>query len=207
MKNPKPFVITINRQLGSGGAYIGRNLAQKLNVFYADREIINQAAQQLSVLEEDLELRDEKILTFWQSFLQVSAFVPDAYMPPQMMPPTDRELYETEAEIIEHIVKERPAVIIGRCGFHILHGYSNHVSIFLHGEVAFRKDRVQKIYNVTKEVAGKMIAQSDKARALYCNTFTGKVWSDARNYDLSIDTSKTDIDQTVDFILNYLELR
>ena len=68
MKLNSPFVITISRQLGSGGAYIGKQLAKNLNIFYADREIINMAAKQLSVLEEDLQSRDEKVSSFWQSF-------------------------------------------------------------------------------------------------------------------------------------------
>ena len=66
MKNTSPFVITISRQLGCGGAYVGQQLAKHLDVFYADREIISQAAKQFSVLEEDLKSRDEKILSFWQ---------------------------------------------------------------------------------------------------------------------------------------------
>lgn len=198
--------VTISRQLGSGGAYVGQQLAKKMNAFYADREIISRAAKQLSVLEEDLESRDEKTLSFWQSFLQFSAFAPDVYIPPQMIAPTDHELFKAEAEIIEHIAKERSSVIIGRCGFHILRKYPSHVSIFLHGDIAFRKGRIQKLYNVSAEVAGKMITQSDKERALYCNTFTGKEWTDARQYDISIDTSKIDIDKSVELILNYLEL-
>ena len=97
MKNTSPFVITISRQLGAGGAYIGQQLAKNLNVFCADREIISQAAQQLSVLKEDLESRDEKILSFWQSFIRSYAITPDTYVPPQIMPPSDRQLFKIES--------------------------------------------------------------------------------------------------------------
>ncbi|MFA6335143.1 MAG: cytidylate kinase-like family protein [Bacteroidales bacterium] len=206
MEKTTQFVITISRQLGCGGAYLGQQLAEKMNIFYADREIIRKAAKQLSTLEEDLELRDEKVFSFWNSFFQTTTFIPDVYIPQKMMTPTDRELFEAETEVIEHIVKERSAVIIGRCGFHIFREYPNHVSIFLHGDIAFRNERIKKQYNVSKEVAGKMIAQNDKERALYCKTFTGKDWADARNYDICIDTSKVDIDKTVELILNYLKL-
>jgi len=206
MKNTSPLVITISRQLGSGGAYVGQQLAKKMNVFYADRDIICQAAKQLSLLEEDLESRDEKILSFWQSFIQPFAIAPDVYMPPQIIPPSDSELFNVEAKIIERIAKERSAVIIGRCGSYILREHPNHVSIFLHGEITFRKGRIQKLYNVSEEVAGEMITQNDKERARYIHTFTGKEWTDARQYDLAIDTSKIDVDKTVEFILKYWEL-
>jgi CMP/dCMP kinase len=201
-----PFVITISRQLGSGGSYIGQQLGKKMSIFYADREIIRKAARQLSILEEELEPREEKILSFWQSFLKMSAFVSDVNILPKMLTPTDRELFEIEADIIEHIAKERSAVIIGRCGFHILRGFPNHVSIFLHADTAFRKDRIRKLFNVSEEDAGKMIVQSDEERAFYCKTFTGKIWADARNYDFSIDTGKVGIDETVELILSYLKL-
>jgi cytidylate kinase len=206
VKNTSPFAITISRQLGCGGAYIGQQLAKNLDVFYADREIIGQAAKQFSILKEDLESRDEKILSFWQSFIRSYAIAPDTYVPPQIIAPSDRELFKTESEIIARIAKERSAVIIGRCGYYVLRDHPNHVSIFLHGDITFRNGRIQKLYNVSEEVAGKMIAQNDKERANYNHTFTGKEWTDARQYDISIDTSKIGVDKTVEFILKYLDL-
>jgi cytidylate kinase len=207
MQQTLPFVITISRQLGSGGAYIGQQLAKNLNVFYADREIIGQAAKQLSVLEEELEPRDEKILSFWQTYKQSLKFeiAPYANMPPQIIDPTDRELFKTEAKIIERIAKEHSAIIMGRCGSYILREHPNHVSIFLHGDITFRKGRIQKLYNVSEEVAGKMIAQNDKDRAHYNHKLTGKEWTDARQYDISVNTSKIGVDKAVEFILKYLE--
>ena len=206
MKNTSPFAITISRQLGCGGAYVGQQLAKNLGVFYADREIIGQAAKQFSILKEDLESRDEKILSFWQSFIQSYAIAPNTYVPPQIIAPSDRELFKAETEIIERIAKERSAVIIGRCGSYVLREHPNQVSIFLHGDITFRKGRLQKLYNVSEEVAGKMIAQNDKERANYNHTFTGKEWTDARQYDISIDISKIGIDKTVEVILKYLDL-
>jgi len=205
MKNTLPFVITISRQLGAGGAYIGQQLAKNLNVFYADREIISQAAQQLSVLKKDLESRDEKILSFWQSFIRSYAITPDTYVPPRIMPPSDRQLFKIESGIIARIAKEHSAVIIGRCGAYILREHPNHISIFLHGDIPFRKGRIQNLYNVSEEVAGEMIVQNDKERALYHHTFTGTEWTDARRYNVSIDTSKIGVDKSIEVILKYLE--
>jgi CMP/dCMP kinase len=206
IQNP-PFVIAISRELGSGGAHVGQQLAKKMNILYVDHEIIRQAAKQLSVLEEDLESREEKLSSFWKSFLESYKFgTPDVFIPSKINIPTSRELFKVETKIIEHIAKERSAVIIGRCGSYVLREHPNHVSIFLHSDVAFRKDRIQKLCNVSEEVAGKMIAQSDKERALYHYTFTGKEWTDARRYDISIDTSKIGLDKSVELILKYLEL-
>ena len=208
MEQTKKFAITISRQLGSGGAYIGQQLAKKLNIFYADREIIDKVAKQFAILEEDAVSNDEKILSFWESFLQFNSMATDLYVPPKLLAPTDRELFQAEAEIIKHIVDEKPAVIIGRCGSYILYDFPNTVRIFLHGDLVSRKKRIKKLYHVSEVAAEDMIDQSDKERARYCRIVTDKKWewNDARHYDLTIDTSKLDVDKCVDLILNYLNL-
>lgn len=207
MKQTEPIIITINRQLGCGGAYIGQQLADKLNIFYADREIIRHAAKQLAVLEEEIDSREEKVPSFWESLFQNSALAADIYVPQRILPPTDRELFDAEADVIRHIAKEKSAVIIGRCGFHILQDHPHLIKIFLHASKEFRSNRIQRIYEVSKEEADKMIIQNDKGRMAYCKTYTGKEWADARNYDLCIDTSKIDVDKAIEFVLNYLRVK
>jgi len=204
MNQALPFVVTISRQLGAGGVYVGQQLANKLNLFYADHEIIRQAANQLSVLEEALESREEKLSSFWKSFLQLLTFgTPDVYIPPKVNIPTSRELFEAETEVIKRIAKESSAVIIGRSGSYVLRDHPNHISIFLHGDLNFRRSRIQKLYHVSEEAAEKMIARSDKERALYHRTFTGKEWTDATRYHISLDTSKISFDKSVELILKY----
>jgi cytidylate kinase len=208
MKQTMPLVITISRQFGSGGRFIGQELSKNLNLFYADREIVNKAAAQFSVSVKDLESRDEKLPSLWDYFLENIVVAPGAYVPSQIvLPPTTRELFKTEKEIIEHIVEKGSAIIIGRCGFHIFREYPNHVKIFLHSGCDNRIQRVSKLYDIQEETAAKMLDKKDRERALYCKTFTGKDWSNVTNYDISIDTGKIDIDKTVKFILNYLEQR
>ena len=208
MEQTRSFVITISRQLGSGGAYIGREVAKSLNLFFADREIISQAAKQLSTLEDNLESRDEKILSFWHSFIKAPPQARGVYMAPisPILEFTDNELFIVESDIIKRIASEGPAVIIGRCGFDVLREYPDHISIFIHADKEFRSKRIQKIYGQLYEDAEKMMQKSDKERAAYCKSFTGKEWSDARNYDLSINSGKLGIDKTVEYIIDYLKL-
>jgi cytidylate kinase len=202
-----PRVITISRQLGSGGAYIGEKLAQQLNMYYADREIINQAAKQLALFDEDIATHDERTRSFLELLFQNNPFITtETYIPPQVLGPTDEQLFETEKEIIEHIAEEQSAVIVGRCGSYILREHPNHVSIFLHANMSFRKNRIQEAYGVSEKEAAKMMAQSDEDRAKYHQTFTNKNWTDTRQYDLCIDTSKPGVDASLDLIVKYLQL-
>jgi len=206
MKESSPFIITISRQLGSGGAYIGQQLAKKLNIFYADREIIIQAAKQFSVLEEDLESSDEKKGSFWQSIIQSYGFgTLDAFVPPQITLPTDSILFKAESEIITHIARERSAVIIGRCGSHILRDLPNHVSIFLHADLPFRRWRIQQVYKLSEKEATQKVIQSDKERSLYYHAFTGKEREDTTQYDISLNTGKIGLDKSVEIIMQYLD--
>ena len=102
MEEKLQIAITICRQLGSGGAYIGQQLANRLGIGYLDREIIRQAAKQLSLLETDLESHDEKISSFWENLFKFGYITPDAYIPPKFFVPSDKELFMIESEIIKH---------------------------------------------------------------------------------------------------------
>jgi len=205
--NKTPCVaVTISRQLGAGGVYVGQQLAKKLDFFYADREIIREAAKKLSVLEEAVESREEKIGSFWKSFLRpYTVGMTDAYVPPKANIPTTRELFEAETQVIKRIARESSAIIIGRCGSHILQEHPNHIGLFLHADMVFRKKRIAVFYSMSEEAAEKMIIRSDKERALYHRTFTGGHWTDATRYDMTLDTGKIGFDQSVDIILKYIE--
>jgi len=209
MTPSKSFSISISRQLGAGGAYVGQQLANKLNIVFADRDILRDAAHRLSTFEENIESREERILSFWHSFVK-SLPQNDLITVPSVAPTleyTDQELFEAEAEIIKKIVHEHSAVILGRCGHYILRDEPNHISIFLHADKEFRINRVQKLYNLPNYEATIMVEKSDKDRTAYCKTFTHKEWMKASNYDLSIDTAKLGLEQAVELVLKYVQIR
>ena len=206
MENNKNIIITISRQLGCGGAYIGQEIAKQLGIMYADREIINKAAEKLSSTDEEMAKFDEKPLTFWQSFFQNSAAISNIYIPPQIVNPIDFELFETEADIMRNMAKSNSAVIVGRCGFYALKDYPNHIKIFLFGSFKSRCRRIEKLYKISNLEAEKMILKSDKDRSEHCSHFTGTDFYDVRNYDLAINTTNKDIDKIAELIVNYVKM-
>ena len=208
MTPSKSFSISISRQLGAGGSFVGQQLASRLNIFFADRDIVRYAANRLSTFEENLESREERLLSFWHSLLKTLPQKDVLTVPAvaSALEYTDQELFDTKAEIIKKIVHEKSAVILGRCGHYILRDEPNHISVFLHADQEFRINRIQKLYNLQNDEATKMVEKSDKERAAYCKTFTHKEWMNATNYDLSIDTSKFSLEQTVELILQYIRL-
>ena len=206
-QNP-PLVITISRQLGSGGSYIGQQLAKKLDMYYADHDIISKAAEQLSFTENDVAFKDEKVESFWESFLRYNVLSQDINVPAYTrFAPTSRQLFDAESKIIHRIAEEGAAIIIGRCGFHVLAGYLNKVSIFLYSDIEFRTKRIQKTENLSEKEARKAILLSDKERKMYIKNFAEREWTEAQNFDLCIDTGKIGFDNSVELIIDYLNLR
>jgi CMP/dCMP kinase len=189
LKQNAPYVLTISRQIGSGGAYIGQRLARKLGISYIDREILHHAAQRLNIPEKHVISRDERVTPAWRSLLQSSAYSsPYAYVPPRLDIPSDEELYRTESDVILDIAKQDSAVIIGRAGYYVLRDDPRHLSIFLHAAFTFRQQRVQELYHVSSSEASKMIRSSDGARASYLRVVTGEDWKNATQCHISLDT-------------------
>ncbi|HBF38140.1 MAG TPA: cytidylate kinase-like family protein [Firmicutes bacterium] len=210
MTNTSNIVITISRELGSGGAYVGQQLASRLDMLYVDRQIVSKAVQQLKVMEEDLEYRDETRTSFWQSVLQRCAnSLPnlDGYSPPLPVSLTDEEFYKAESDVITRIVLENSAVIVGRGSSYIFRQYPRHVSVFLHADLAFRNQRVQELYQVSAGEAKKLIEKIDKERSHYLNAMTGRDWANSRYYHLAVDSGSIGLERTLDIILAYVKAR
>jgi len=208
MEDNKPLIITISRQLGSGGASIGQKLSDRFGICYADREIVHQAAQKLNLLDNDLEYRDEHVESFWDSLLECYAFsAQDAYAPPQVFLPTNRQLFKAEEEIIRRIADEKYSVIVGRGSSYILRDHPRHVSVLLHATVAFRIQRIMNLFNITEKEAHKMIEHSDDERSRYYHLVTGQTWMDARQYHICIDTGITGFEKSEEIIADYVESR
>ena len=208
MTEAVPYVITISRQLGSGGAFLGQRLAFRLNALYLDHEIVRQAAQELKIPEENLVVRDEKVTSRWQSVLQ--SFVDStswAYDPPPLDTLNDKNLYKVESDIITRIANQRNAIIVGRGGYYVLRQHPRCLSIFLHADIDFRQRRVQELYHVSPQEALKLISSIDHDRGSYLRALTGQDWLDARQYHLSLDTGVLGLDKDEDIILDTFRAR
>jgi len=208
MSQNTPYVITISRQIGSGGAYIGQRLASRLGILYIDREIVNRAAQQLNISENNLISRDERVTPLWRSMLASTIYGnPYGYVPPPLNIPTDKVLYQAESDIILDIAKQASAVIIGRGGYYILRSHPRHLSIFLHAAVAYRQQRIQEQYHLSLLEARKMIQSTDESRASYLRVITGADWINAGQYHISLDTGALGLEPVEDIIVAATQAR
>jgi len=118
---------------------------------------------------------------------------------------TSHELFEAQAEAIRQIANEESCVIVGRCGFDIFRDHPNALKIFVHSSLDCRKRRIAEKYDLSEQDAAAMIVDNDYSRELYTKTFTGSDWSDARNYDISLDVRKFGVNGAVDFLMKAIE--
>jgi CMP/dCMP kinase len=200
------FAITISRQLGSGGAYIGQRLANRFCALYMDRDILRKAAEQLDLPHDQLAARDETVTPAWKSIIESFACGVGrlGYVIPSYGAPSDSELYQAESEIISRAANEYSTVIVGHGGCHALKNHPRHLSVFLHANIPFRKQRVQEMYHVPAQDAQKMIDETDRQRALYRRALTGENWTDARQYHICIDTGAIGLEIAEEIICSTL---
>ncbi len=207
MKTSAPLVITISRELGSGGSYIGRKLAKKLDIFYADSEIVTRTAEELSVFEDDVAHQEEKITSFWHNFWAKTKLHEFYHEAVGSFKPTTAKIFETQSEVLQQIVRDRSAVIIGRGGFYVLKDHPNAVHIYLHGNEVARAKRLMEVRNISELEATTQIVSGDRERLMYIKKFTNQDWANAKNFDLTIDTSAIGFDNALEIILKFIESR
>jgi len=199
--------ITISRQLGSGGSYIGQRLAQRLHFKYVDREVLRLAAAEFGCTEADVAARRERISSFWSRIISGLALGgPDGpYNPPPLPDFSDQELFAKQTEILKRIAAEHDCILIGWPGVGVLPRHPRVFSLFCHAPLSFRiKRAVQLGYATTAEEAYQTILASDDMRKKYFRAMTGHEWACAENFQLALDTSLLPLDELADLIIEVL---
>jgi cytidylate kinase len=200
--------ITIARQMGSGGSYLGQLIAARLGIKYIDREVIHLAAEEFGCDEETVAARSERVSSFWERILSGLTFGPPetTYAPPPLRTFSDKELFDKQIEIMRAIAKENDCVIVGWGSCHVLPPRRGKINIFCHAPISFRVKRVMEIYHShSEEQARAMILGSDEMRKRYIFEMTGKDWACAENYHLSINTSLLTLPETAELIIEFLK--
>src|SRR6267378_7023655 len=200
--------ITISRQMGTGGSYIGQLIATRLGLKYVDREVLHLAAEEFGCDEETVAAHSERITSFWERILGgLSLGTPDSrYSPPPLRTFSDRELFEKQKEILKRIAGRNDCVVVGWAGVFLLPRHRGMFTAFCHAPKTFRIKRLMNVYqDLSEEKARALIIESDRTREIYFNEMTDHDWTCARNYNLSIDTSLMPLDQIAELIIKLSE--
>lgn len=188
-------IITISREFGSGGRFIGEEVAKKLGMKYYDRDIIGQIAEKSGFspeyIQENAELSPKKGL-FAYAFAGrdiTGKSVEDM-------------VYEVQRKVILEIAEKESCVIIGRKADFILNDRDDVLNVFIHGDKAEKVKRICKLYNVTEADALKMMVDIDKRRMTNYRFYTDRKWGMAGNYTLSLNSSELGYDMCEKIIMD-----
>ena len=206
-KNEK-FVITINRELGSGGRTVGRKLAEKFGVQFYDNALIKALEEKYNLTVEEIEKLKGRKHNWWADFERIIQIGPGLHSQPQenSWPDvlTTNEMFKAETEILLGIAEEESCVVAGRSGFFVFRNHPNHLSILIQASMPHRIERVVRKQNVTEEEARKIITKVDNMRENYVKKYTGTTRYDSRNYELVITMDRISEDDAVDIIMDYI---
>ena len=200
-------VITIGRQFGSGGRYVGKLLAEKLGIPYYDKQLLAEAAKDSGICEELFEDHDEKptrsLLFSMVMGMQMHSDAGGAYMDM----PLNHKIFLAQFDAIRRIASEGPCVIVGRCADYVLRDKPNAVHVFVKADMPSRVERAVTYYGVERQKAEEIIRKADKQRASYYSYYATSDWGDINNYDLTVDTGKLGVEGAVELICRYVEIR
>ncbi len=202
------MIITIGREFGSGGKYIGERLAEELNMKLYDAELIERVSKERNIDIHLLNENDEKHQkSFWYTLAMASMSMSDSVNSLTELSSDDKYFIE-QAKVIEEIADEGNAIIIGRCSNVILKNRKNAFHIFIYSSnEKFKIDRKVEFAGLDEKKALKLMHKKDKERATYYNYYTNQTWGARESYDLMIDSSKLGIDNTVKLIKEYVSYK
>ena len=192
------FVITIGREYGSGGRYIAKELAKKLNIKYYDNDLLLEVAKKNGFGENYVKENDEKREIFWSGFLSNGMLDP---MATSLYSPT-QSVASATFDVIKNLADTESCVIVGRCSSAILKDRDNVLNVFISAPMKDKVDRAVTYYGVDAQKAESIINKENKNRAKYFNFYSDDEWGKASSYDLCL-SSHIGIEACVDVIIAY----
>ena len=200
------FVITIARQYGSGGRTVGQMLAERLGVEYYDKDLIIKASEESGINLDLFAGADEKSKSIFNRFKKKN-YGGEVLPPSHKNFNSEENLFNYQAKIIRDLADKESCIIIGRAADYILKDRDDVISVFVHAPKDFLMEQAAKKHAFDPAELERYIAHVDKERAEYYRTHTGREWTDARNYDLCLDSSKLGFDKCVEEIIAYMNVR
>ena len=200
----KKIIITVGRQIGSGGRDVAKLLAEMFDCRLYDRELLNLAAKESGFSEKFFEQNDEHKGFFKSMFQMHSSFAECSFYRNEF---SQENLFKFQSDAIVRAASESSCVFVGRCADYILRDIPGKVDVFITADIDDRMARVVERKGCSREQAAKMSATGESDRASYYNYYTGKRWGHSDSYDLCVNSSILGIEGTAKFIEDFIKLK
>jgi len=202
------MIITISRQLGSGGRQASRLIAAHYGINVYDKKLIELAAEQSGLHRQFFEQADECRQRSVRSFFFGNRVVAghNVGVGEAGSPLSGDALFKVQSDVIRDIAQREPScIILGRCADYILRDTPGHVSIFITADIDDRIRRYAKHDGITTDKARPLIEKGDARRAAYYNYYTQRTWGEASHYDLCVNSSRLGIEGTAQMIIRFVD--
>ena len=183
------IIITLSREYGSGGRYIGKLVAEKLGIKLYDKEFVAKLAEETGLSSEYIENNEQKrgaLETLNNGYYSGLS--------------NSDELFIKESELIKKVASENSCVIVGRCADFILKENKNVFKVFVYSNMENKIKRTTNIYGLDKNKAEKEINRINKLRANHYKYYTEKDWNNPENYDICINSDSLGVEKAADLI-------
>lgn len=200
------FVVTINREAGTGGRSIGAKVAKHLGVRYFDKAVTEQLTQYFNLSADEIE-KHKAEKSWWLKLLHSFLSTEEMTAPVDVIPPspTPENMYSVEEETLKELAKNESCVIAGRSSAYVFRDYPNSVKVLITSTIEKRVERIMEKQGKSREDAIKLIEELDEGRESFVKKVTSLSRYDARLYDLVINVANMTEDEAVDFIIRYID--
>lgn len=198
----RKFVITIGRQLGSGGRIIGEKLATKLGIAFYDKELIQIASQESGLGKEFFEQADErKLYSVFGGLFGLRGSIAEEPFSTYYL--NNETLFKIQSDVIRKLADKGSCLFVGRCADYVLSNHLRCLNVFICADLGDRVLRIAEQQKLTPGKARDYIDKADKKRAAYYNYFSSKPWGVAETYHLCVNSSWLGLDETVEIISSF----
>ena len=104
-------IVTINREFGSGGRTIGKQVAQRMGVTCYDEELVTQIAKESGMSQSFIQSFSEEASATSSFLFTLNNWASNAL---------SDQIYITQRKIIQDLAEQGPCVIVGRCADYFL---------------------------------------------------------------------------------------
>lgn len=178
----KKIVITISREYGSGGHYVGELLAKRMGINFYDKNLINLISKKSGLSKEYVEANNQKLASF------------------KYIDNNDDRIFIAEEKVIKDLAKKESCVIVGRCADYILKDNKDTIKVFLYSSSQDKVKRAVKYYNLEEDKALKEINKINSERAKHYKYYTNRDWYDFANYDIALNVDYLGVEKTAELL-------
>lgn len=194
----KYSIITISREFGSGGRYIGEQLAEKLGIAFYDKDIISKVAEETGLNEEFVKEAGE--YSPFKSIFSYGFVSRDADGSSM-----EDVVFNAQRKIILELAEKGPCVIVGRCADHILADRDDCLNVFINGSEEDKIKRIMKYKGVADIEARRLMKDTDKRRRINYNYYTDRQWGKPQNYDVCLNSTSLTTDRCVEILYDAIK--